>query len=93
LEQGPDDAPIEIIRETYQTFFIDNDNTFSPTLFNFLLARLAKQGDHFAAAHCLELLEPHLYETDTILLYLASVGWIEPAEPKLIELLPLHLNH
>lgn len=87
LEQGPDDAPIEIIRQAYQTYFIDNANKFSATLFNFLLTRLGKQGDDFAAAHCLELLEPHPYETEAILRYLAAVGWIEPAELKLIELL------
>ncbi len=87
LEQDPNDAPIEVIRETYQTYFVESGTDFNLTLFRFLLARLGKQADDFAAAHCLELLEPHPYETDTIIRYLAAVGWREAAEAKLIELL------
>lgn len=77
LEENPDSAPIEVIQQTYQTYFIDSDARFNRTLFRFLLNRLAKQADGFASEHSPTLLEEHPDESDAILDYLASVGPIE----------------
>lgn len=56
LDESPEEAPIEVIQETYQTYFIDSPDKFNGTLFRFLLSRLGKQADRFAAAHCPSLL-------------------------------------
>ena len=45
LEESPDSAPIEVIQQTYQTYFVDGDAKFNRTLFRFLLSRLARQAD------------------------------------------------
>jgi hypothetical protein len=74
LEDSPEAAPIEVIQETYQTYFIDRSDGFNRTLFRFLLKRLAKQGDDFASKHCPTLLGEHPEETDAILDYLGSLG-------------------
>jgi hypothetical protein len=64
LEQNEDETSIEVIQQTYQAYFIDGSDEFNPTLFRFLLRRLGKQADMFAAAHSLSLLEPHPEETE-----------------------------
>jgi Reverse transcriptase (RNA-dependent DNA polymerase) len=74
LEESPEAAPIEVIQETYQAYFVDSGGGFNRTLFRFLLSRLSKQGDEFATAHAPALLEEHPEETDAILDYLGSVG-------------------
>lgn len=77
LEESPESAPIEVIQQTYQTYFIDSGARFNRTLFRFLLNRLGKQSDGFACDHCHTLLEEHPDETDAILDYLSSVGPVE----------------
>src|SRR6266404_5304735 len=48
LLEHPDDAPLELIRATYKTYFIDHgDARFDATLFRFLLNRLGHHGDAF----------------------------------------------
>jgi hypothetical protein len=74
LDESPEDAPIEVVQQTYQTYFIDSADRFNRTLFRFLLKRLAKQGDDFASAHCPMFLEEHPEETDAVLDYLGSLG-------------------
>lgn len=77
LEGNPDSAPIEVIQDTYQTYFIDSSTRFNRTLFRFLLNRLGKQADGFASEHCPSLLGEHPDETDAILDYLRLVGPVE----------------
>jgi hypothetical protein len=73
LGKNPEDAPIEMIQETYQTYFVDPRDGFNGTLFHFLLKRLGKQGDPFAAEHCVTLLGDHPEETGEIVDYLARL--------------------
>ncbi|MGB9198803.1 MAG: RNA-directed DNA polymerase, partial [Terriglobales bacterium] len=73
LGKNPEDAPIEVIQETYQTYFVDSNNEFNATLFRFLLSRLGKQSDSFAAEHCVTLLGDHPEETKAIVDYLARL--------------------
>lgn len=87
LEENPDAAPIEVIQQTYQTYFIDSSDRFNRTLFRFLLSRLGKQGDTFATEHCPTLLEEHPEETDAILEYLSSAGPVEVLGFPVMELL------
>lgn len=87
LDASPDDAPLEIIRQAYSDYCV---NTFSPlnaTLFRFLLNRLAKQRDSFAAEHCLTLLEPHPEETSYILNYFGAIGPGEELEAQIVALM------
>jgi Reverse transcriptase (RNA-dependent DNA polymerase) len=73
LGRNPEDAPIEIIQETYQTYFADSSSEFNATLFRFLLNRLGKQRDAFGAEHCVTLLGDHPEETKAIVDYLARL--------------------
>jgi len=87
LDESPEAAPIEVIQETYQTYFIDSGDRFNRTLFRFLLSRLGKQSDNFAAEHCPTLLEAYPEETGAILEYLGRVGSIEDHEDALLNFL------
>ena len=73
LEKSPEEAPIEIIEDAYQSFFIDSTEQFNPTLFRFLLSRLGRQRDAFAGDHCLTLFEGYPEETQAILDYHARI--------------------
>ncbi|MGA2357297.1 MAG: RNA-directed DNA polymerase, partial [Terriglobales bacterium] len=73
LGKNPEDAPIEVIQETYQTYFVDPSSEFNATLFRFLLNRLGKQGDGFAAEHSVTLLGDHPEETKAIVDYLSRL--------------------
>jgi len=88
LSREPDDTTVEIIRETYKTYFIDStDDSFNSTLFHFLLNRLGKHKDKFAVEHCMTLLEKHPEETRTILDYLSRTVELVEIEDSLIEFL------
>jgi hypothetical protein len=73
-----DDTPIEIIRETFRTYFINSpDDKFDKTLFHFLINRLIKEVDSFALDYCLANLEKHPEETSYILKYSKSFNDFE----------------
>src|ERR1700746_3635914 len=73
LDENPDEAPLEVVREAYRVYVIENPGALNATLFRFLLNRLGKQRDSFAAEHCVTLLEPYPEQTSTVLRYLRSV--------------------
>jgi hypothetical protein len=73
LEANPGQLT-EIPRTTYQTYFMDQSSDFNKSLFHFVLNRLGKAQDAFAADHAVQLLDPHPEETSSILRYLAQVG-------------------
>lgn len=74
LADNPDEAPIEVIQEAYQTYFIDSGHPFDKTLFHFLLRRLRSAQDPFASIHCVRVLEEHPYETRYVLQYWEGIG-------------------
>jgi hypothetical protein len=74
LADNPDEAPIEVIQEAYQTYFIDPGHAFDKTLFHFLLKRLRSAQDRFAVIHCVRVLQEHPYETAYVLQYWKGVG-------------------
>jgi hypothetical protein len=69
LADNPDEAPIEVIQEAYQTYFVDPGYAFDKTLFHFLLRRLRSAKDPFALTHCARVIEEHPYETPYVLQY------------------------
>ena len=73
--------------EAYRIHVMEHQDSFNATLFRFLINRLGKQRDSFAAAHCVTLLEPHPEETEEILRYFGSVGPGEDIETQLAHLL------
>ncbi len=88
LASNPDDPPIEIVRETYKSYFIDStDSAFDKTLFRFLLKRLGNRKDEFAVEHCETLLERQPQETHTILDYFSSCEVFAEVEAKLVQFL------
>jgi len=81
----PNDAPIEVIQETYKTYFIDSDDSnFDKSLFRFLLGRLGRQADKFAVEHCKTLFEKHPEENLTILKYFEAADSLEDVEDTLV---------
>jgi hypothetical protein len=64
------EPPIEVIKETFKTYFIHgNDENFNKTLFHFLLNRLIKEKDSSALNYCLNIFESHPEETSYLLKY------------------------
>jgi len=93
--QDPDDAPIAVIREAYESFFLptldelpgsedEPPRPFDKTLFHFLLNRLGRAQDDYAADHCLTLLRTHPEETKEICRYLARVGRISSSDTEVL---------
>lgn len=74
LADNPDDTPIEVIEEAYQTYFIDRSEAFDKTLFHYLLNRLRKARSRAAVSDCARILHEHPYETWPVLQYWAGVG-------------------
>lgn len=87
LDDNPDEAPLEIIQRAYQTYIVERPNGLNPTIFRFLINRLGRQRDSFAAEHCLTLLEPYPEETPNILRYFRSIGPGEALESAITELM------
>ncbi len=84
----PNDAPIEVIQETYKTYFIDSDAAnFDKSLFRFLLGRLGKQADKFAVEHCKTLFEKHPEQNLTILKYFEAAQALDDVEEALVSFL------
>ena len=84
----PNDAPIEVIQETYKTYFIDSDDLkFDKSLFRFLLGRLGKQADKFVVEHCKTLFEKHPEENLSILKYFEAANALDDVEEALVSFL------
>lgn len=66
--------PTELLREIYQTYFVDAPDRFDKSLFHYLLARLGAASDPFAVDHALSMLEERPEETEYILEYLSAIG-------------------
>lgn len=73
-----DDAPMEIVRGTFKKNFLRGffgpPKRFNKTLFHYLLNRLGKQADAYAADYCIEQLTRRPEETQPILDYFASIN-------------------
>ena len=88
LGDDPNDAPIEVIQETYQTYFIDSDSAnFDKSLFRFLLGRLGKQTDKFAVEHCKTLFEKHPEQNLAILKYFEKAHALDDVQDSLVSFL------
>lgn len=72
-EDKPDEAPIEVIREVFKTYFINGTtDKFNKTLFHYLINRLIAENDSFAFEYCLANFENHPEETAYLLKYSKS---------------------
>jgi hypothetical protein len=85
LDENPDEAPLEVLQEAYRVHVLEARGRLNGTLFRFLLSRLGKQRDSFAAQHCLSLLEPFPEETDYILKYFRSIGPGAEIEARIVD--------
>lgn len=76
-EKKEDETPLEVIRETFKTYFIHGtDDKFDKTLFHFLINRLINENDSVALDYCLANFEKHPEETSYFLKYSKSFdGW------------------
>jgi hypothetical protein len=73
LAANPDEAPLDLIHETYQSHFIDAVGPFNKTLFRYLLKRLGSAKDRLAVENCTLQFERRPEETRAILRYVAAV--------------------
>lgn len=88
LQEDPSKYPIDVIREAFQAYFIDeSDGAFDKTLFHFLLNRLGKAKDPLAVPHCQRIFERQPQETTYILSYLEAVDGAAEAESQIAEFL------
>jgi hypothetical protein len=72
-EETVDDASIEVIREVFNTYFINGTKEqFNKTLFHYLINRLISEHDSFAFEYCLANFENHPEETEYLLKYSKS---------------------
>lgn len=86
LEEIGDETPISVLQEAFQKYFIDSDGEeFDKTLFRFLVNRLGSSKDDYALEYCLELLEIHPEETQTILRYIKSLEAISKTENSILD--------
>lgn len=75
LEENPDNAPVELIREAYRRYLLPpTQYAFDKTLYHFLVRRLARAEDDFGLAHSLTLLKDQPQETSEVLRYIAKLG-------------------
>lgn len=86
LAENGAQPPTGLLRDAYRLHFMDS-SAFEKTLFHFLLTRLGKAKDAFAADHVLALLDSHPEETDPILNYYSAVRSPECAEDVLLRYL------
>jgi hypothetical protein len=78
------EVPLQIIRDAYKTYFIENSNEeFNKTLFHFLLNRLGSGKDKYAVDHALSLIGDKPEETETILKYISKVESRKEVEDRL----------
>ncbi len=88
LRTSGDDIPQTLIEETFQAYFIDRPNgVFLPTLFHFLLRRLAEKHSEIAIDYCLSNLARRPEETETILSYLKNATTLDAIDSQLINVL------
>jgi Reverse transcriptase (RNA-dependent DNA polymerase) len=72
LGKPVEEISVDLIENTMDIYFLKGAG-FSPTLFHFLLNRLAAGKNRFAVEYCLTLLTIHPEETDAILDYVGEV--------------------
>lgn len=85
LEQMEEDAPVEVLKQAFQKYFIEaEEKNFDQTLFHFLINRLGKSKDDIAVDYCLNLLTTRPEETDWILKYFQSIGVINQIEDSVV---------
>ena len=74
LEQMEKDAPVEVLKQAFQKYFIETEEkNFDKTLFHYLINRLKESKNDIAVDYCLKLLKTRPEETEWILKYLQSI--------------------
>ena len=82
LGKPVEEISIDLIENTLEEYFLKGTG-FSPSLFHFLLNRLAAGNSKFAVKYCLTLLRDHPEETDVILDYLGKVSDFSELDSKI----------
>lgn len=82
-----EEISVDLIEETFDAYFLESPQGFSPTLFHFLLNRLAAGKSQYAVNHCLSLLGSHPEETEAILDYIGAVTEFRDVESAIIRFL------
>ncbi len=85
LANNPNDTPIEIIRDSFDRFFVHEEQPFNKTLFHFLLGRLGNARDSSVLTHVLAYLRSHPEETEFVLKYIDSVGEQDAVEENIVD--------
>lgn len=75
VEEDINKVHIRIIKEAFDTFFYKGEHAFDKSLFRFLIKRLYKEGDDYAANYCNYVFLMHPEETHTALTYLTEIDY------------------
>lgn len=84
VAEGSAHVPAAMLTAAYDAHFVNGSGGFDRTMFHFLIARLGRARDPFALDHALSLLDPHPEETDYILAYIAAIGAVTSADPRIL---------
>jgi hypothetical protein len=90
LDKPIDEISVELIEHTFDLYFINESQTvkrFSPTLFHFLINRLAAAKSGHGVDYCLGLFKDHPEETANILEYVGKVKDFRELDDAIAELL------
>jgi hypothetical protein len=87
VEDDPEKMPIELMREAFQAYFVDEPDGFNKTLFHFLMKRLGRAKDELPLPHCRRFLERQPEETSYVLTYLDDVDALPEEEATLLDFL------
>jgi Reverse transcriptase (RNA-dependent DNA polymerase) len=74
VSANPDEAPVDLIRQTYQSYFVDTAASFNHTLFRYLFKRLGSAADTYALEDAKLQFDRNPQETRAILRYVNAVG-------------------
>jgi hypothetical protein len=67
-----DNAPVEVLEQAFNDYFLTSSEKFDKTLLHYLLTRLAKARSELAMKYCIELISARPEETESALRYLGA---------------------
>lgn len=85
------DAPVEVLRDAFDAYFVKSEHEFNKTLLRFLLRRLGSAKDPHALDTAMSFLHKFPEETETVLTYASDVSAVERAESEWMRLVGEHL--
>jgi hypothetical protein len=85
---NPEHPPLEVLERAFRSYFVQAPDTeFDPTLFHYLLTRLAATGSRIAADYCVSILSKRPEETEHVLRYLGKIERVDQDDQRVFDYL------